>query len=751
MNFRSLSMVLLVAVFLICTLNIHAQENESSDKTWQARAQEIGLSESDISALEKNRLLIADETHKQIFSAYQSASNPLFITSDSLLNAYHVLYEESVFHLEKAMAARFPGIIRHILSNLQNCDEYLTGRPDLVSASKKRALLVTGIALGLVDDSFGFDVDGLDEILEQETGKIIAAKEVAMPKWLGKPDETFTALDYKRYKVRGFYTRSEQLGRYFRAMAWLQSIPFRVGEDEELLAMLMLGSAAVPDGSDESTGGKDLHLLFRSYKAFIGTGDDWDLLTAAQLVPSKLRMDLDGDALHKQRGRLRKKAADARNGSLINDQIRIAPEDGDGESELQFRIVSAYRTPGSILFQQTTNPRRLQRFYPDGLEIAISLGSNFARKGLEDSQKQEVLEIIESCQRFFEGRSLYFRYLNALRALVDDPEYDAPDFMKNTAWQAKSCNTVLAGWAQLKHTWALQSKQTVHYLGMRMLPAGFVEPDPEFFSRMADLAEATKLQLDMSGAFEPDYTRIIRSIEKFRAFIDGIKNEDDFSDKLSELPQEELMDLEFPYMLMEASPSEAEKGTQAYFKEKAKWLDALADDIREGRFNRYPRLEETLKVYNFDLESLWENFESVSRRLELIAHKQLRGAELNKSETAFIKSYGSEIAYIMFYGASAYMNPRDDAPRVIDVYSNPDRRGYLHVGVARPRTLYVLYPWQDNTVLCEGAVMPYYEFLDKAPLTDAEWKEKLDSATRPPIPKWLSPVVSGGNLSRPDR
>lgn len=70
--------------------------------------------------------------------------------------------------------------------------------------------------------------------------------------------------------------------------------------------------------------------------------------------------------------------------------------------------------------------------------------------------------------------------------------------------------------------------------------------------------------------------------------------------------------------------------------------------------------------------------------------------------------------------------------------------------IARPRKLYVLYPWQGKPVLCLGVVMPYYEFVDKSRLTDASWKTRLDSKDRPPIPKWVSPIVSGGNLAKPD-
>ncbi len=57
------------------------------------------------------------------------------------------------------------------------------------------------------------------------------------------------------------------------------------------------------------------------------------------------------------------------------------------------------------------------------------------------------------------------------------------------------------------------------------------------------------------------------------------------------------------------------------------------------------------------------------------------------------------------------------------------------------------YPWQGKTVLCEGAVMPYYEFTHTTRLNDADWKTMLDSRQRPAIPAWFNTVIDGDDLS----
>jgi hypothetical protein len=321
--------------------------------------------------------------------------------------------------------------------------------------------------------------------------------------------------------------------------------------------------------------------------------------------------------------------------------------------------------------------------------------------------------------------------------------------MKGEAWQRKSCNTVLAGWAQLRHTWALQAKQSVHYLGLTQVPDGFVEPNPEFFSKMADLAAKTREQLDALEALQKDNKELIRQLENMHALLKTSRNMEDFQKKLRMLPQEDLMGCESAFMIMMACPSEAERESEAYYQDCTKWIGTVAADLKKGQIEKYPIVKWILKENNSDLKALWIRLENMSRRLEVIAHKQLRGADLNESEKRFLKSYGQELAGIMLYGGNSYLTPRDDAPRVVDVFTNPQEKKHLHVGIGRPRIIYVLYPWKDKTVLCIGAVMPYYEFVSSSRLTDQDWKAKLDSAKRPPIPKWLAPIVSGGKLSKP--
>ena len=81
------------------------------DYRWEDEAKARGLGAKEIELLRQHKFVIAGEPYKQIFQPYISSKSPVFITSDSLLNGFHVLFEESVYRLEMAHARKLPAIL----------------------------------------------------------------------------------------------------------------------------------------------------------------------------------------------------------------------------------------------------------------------------------------------------------------------------------------------------------------------------------------------------------------------------------------------------------------------------------------------------------------------------------------------------------------------------------------------------------------------------------------------------------------
>ena len=372
---------------------------------WSARVLQYDLSKSDQAQLANDRILVSNESYRQIFEVYEKNDQcPYFITSDSLLNAYHVLFEESVRRMELQLAAKGPEILGFMLKNLEGLDRQLTGNPDLAKAAKRRAQLVLGIALRLMDADFRFKDRKLDRMIADEVKRIEKGAGMFLPDWLD--DSAVLMLDYSRYKPRAFYTQTEELQRYFRAVAWLQSIPFRLENDEEFLSILMLANSLHRKHFDHWTEQQPYTRFFDAYSLFIGLPDDWSLameLKSGQIGNGHFSWDLNGEWFNKTIRKYRLKEHAKR--PLINDQV----VDGEDSIGSHYRIISAYRTPASVLFQRTTDNREFERAYPTGLEVAIALGSDFARQALQDPQKEKLLQTIGANRRHFKGDSLYFR------------------------------------------------------------------------------------------------------------------------------------------------------------------------------------------------------------------------------------------------------------------------------------------------------------------------------------------------------
>ena len=281
-----------------------------------------------------------------------------------------------------------------------------------------------------------------------------------------------------------------------------------------------------------------------------------------------------------------------------------------------------------------------------------------------------MLAVIGEAAELLEGPSLVAEYLRCLQALVDPPEPDAPKFLSARPWRVKQLNTVLAGWAQMRHTFVLQAKQGFTVYCIDSLPVGFVEPEPEFFARFGRFVARTRALLQQAGA-----------------------------------------------------------------------TGVFATETLDGD---RPRGAEC----RIDFGMAWDLLRDLCFRLEILAHKQLRGVAFNRTERGFILAYGKQIAELQFHFSNSYKMPRDDAPRIADVHADPAGKQVLLVGVARPRALWVVYPWRGKDVLCRGAVMPYRELTGPTRLADKQWMRRLDSAERPPAPTWLAPLSARSPPSR---
>lgn len=738
-----LPLLVLLPLALGTVSPVLAGEEEAPPTDWRTLAEAEGLGEAEVERLARDKVLVGPQSYKQVFSPYLGSALPLFLTSDSILNAFHVVFEASLVKLESGRAAQ---MARH-LETLVRTVPGVPGQwgmeldPTFLERGTKRALTTLGVALALLEAP----LDGLPadvrRTVTEEAARVVQAEGVAKPAWLGPPDEGFTAIDYTRFQPRGFYDRSQDLRRAFRAVSWLQAIPFRVDTDDEFLAALLLAKA-LDDPLQGSGVDPDATAACRAFLAgdesLWGPGDD------AGLVHSGIwTSPFDAQAFREMQQTWRERAGE----SLISDQVAVGPL---GPS---VRILPASRLPDGVLFHRTTNEIG-NRPLPTGLEVAASLGSPVAREGLAGVADGKVLAEIERTRPLFEAAGFYPSYLRALGRLVGPPEPDAPALFSTRPWQVKSCQTLLAAWAQMRHAYVLHAKQSAFYLGLTRQEPGFVEPVPAFFEALRGVVIEAERLLEAGGAFDTARVRAGMAVDlRYVANLLDVLDPSAIGDSFlwNALGEQDGARAYKAYGIVYgcgAFTELPETWDAAALQRLITALRTTAAKLEDPGTPVTERVQDVVDAYSLDLKGAWEALERVLIELELLAHKQLRGVAFDESDRGFIVDYGQTLAGLMFYGGNLWLTPRDDAPRIADVASDPQRGQVLLAGTGRPRALYVLYPWNGREILCRGAVLPYHELSGGTRLTDDAWLERLDEAI-PEAPAWLRPILSDQPVKPP--
>jgi uncharacterized protein DUF3160 len=775
--------VLQIVIFI---LSQGAEIKAASD--WEQDLSKAGFSAAEIKRLAKEKLLVSTQEIKQSFSAYLGHGPPNFVTSDAILNAYHVLFEETLRRQEELNAASLRRFCKEDWALLATIDRMYAGDTDAINAARQRVRFVLGVAVKLLSDDIQRAPEPLRKAIETEAALIEKAEGRHKPALLGRPEPDFIALDYTLFRPVGFYASSLRLQRYFRALRWLQLVPFRLERREEFLAFHMLeqsiGSPRVwkKDASGNST---RLEMIDKNLLPEGAGLESYLRLSQFPMDRDRFLSRLGLNLAHDEVGDVRvadqtgypvkidevffRKHAEALHerssteaSVVVNDRIREASPTSISP---EVRIVSAICLPEDAALAAVS---RLKEVEPStkrspGLEFASWLGMPAAKLRLrEQGYDTQIAALAKSPPERYPyaeekdaskpwwsvlpenwGGSL-IHYRAALGCLSEtDPR--APAFMQGRIWEVKTLQTVTAAWAQERHAWSLQVMPEVHFLKSPSMPQGFIEPAPAFFMRMSHLAgHLGVLAAETESMLDPAEPFIEEAADHVRWLREAAGSKASKQDLFGEVwdATRFLGDFEESF-----DSIDAEKATAADAMGLIEKMNSCAARLRaEAR----PGTVLWGKVQSKRLwtDRLWHQLEILCMRLSLLADKQLNHLPFSENEARFIEYIGMELSEIMLYRGQAWTYPNDDAPRIARLFSDL-RSGavVMHVGIGRPRLMYVLYPWQGREVLCRGVVMPYHETEAAKSLTDAEWHQQFEGGTRPPVPAWLKDLVPTQQVS----
>ena len=483
---------------------------------------------------------IARDDYGRAYTALQGAGVPIFVSADTALHLYHLLFDALLLRLETEHLA---GLLGRLLDALRERARAAADDPGFLGEAARANLAFLDTARRLLDPQATVD-DRVRAAVDAET-TLVTSRAGTAPSPVFGYDE-----DYTQYVVRGHYTRSATLERYFRTMMWLGRMAFlvRAREDPEpsgsvpleLARRLAVQSLQLVEWLREAQvdGTAAQHAWFRIYRVtafFAGFADDltpMEISLAAERALEELWtvQMLDGPETI---DRLRLQIAAVRTPHLLTGTGRSAvpapPEtltdrdrrlvagaglrlfgqrytpDAELMSRLTFPVVGRHTGAGKP-FTLAPGPDGGVRGFARGLDVFARLGAPTARAILRelgddayegyDAAFDAAAEIIPPPGDPAWHANLYWAWLEVLRELVAPAAPPTQPFQTTPAWSGRLLASALASWAVLRHDTILYVKQPYAPKGLLAAPpVGLVEPYPEVFARLAALTRMTRRAL----------------------------------------------------------------------------------------------------------------------------------------------------------------------------------------------------------------------------------------------------------------
>ena len=641
----------------------------------------FALSDDQRQRLAQDGLVVSPGAEKEFFTVYEKAryaNVPIFVTSDSLLHAYHLLFDKV---LRTAEVQYFIPLLRDLNAAVldRTQDEYEALKGTAWEDAARRTVAFAAVASKLLDPNVQVP-DYAAELVASELALIDEAAGL-------EPSPLFPGLefgeDYSQYIPRGHYTRSDELKAYFKSMMWYGRMTFRlktdmpeVGREETRSALLLVHALRTADVAYRPA----LEVwadLYNPTVFFVGRSDD---LTALQYIDVIDRVYGPGATAATL-------ADDALLDTFIEEANALPPprilgmviQDTDDEEQTTkgLRFMGQRFVPDAYIFRQlmyrnVSTPGN-RRGLPKGLDLLAAMGSERAYQILDDLGEtgyENYVKQMAKVQAWVSGLSvadwtetLYNSWLYSFQPLLEVPGNGYPAFMQSTAWLDKQINTVLGSWTELKHDTILYAKQAYAEMGAGptppepVPPKGYVEPVPAFYARLAALTAMTRDGLGSRGllaaADDDSLQRLEELAHSFQAMAE------------KELRGEPL--------------TEEEHALIRYYGGELEHLTMAAADTEGGEPGGYPEMDE----------------EPQAAVVADVATDPL-------PETVLEEGVG-----------------RVDEIHVVVPVVDDDGTTYLQVA--------------------KGGVFSYYEFPWPAAdrLTDEKWRQMLDEGKAPARPTWI--------------
>lgn len=642
-----------------------------------------GFTDSQIKELNENGFLVLESPDngylpKLYHSYYEMAnysSKPIYISSDSVLNAFSIFYNGSMVEFE---VSEFYLASAEMVNRLSDklMEEYQAEKNPELKALLGKALTYTYTASRLffheVED---LDLDRLynskvatkysEELARFETlknlmpseikiesdleyDKIVKAEGFAQSKLFGYD------IDYSQFRPRGHYTMGPSMRNYFLGQMWLSNPGFELeGENENNKKVALILASSIHSDELVKALWKKMYDVTSYYSS---ESDDITFMDLEPIIEGVLKFEEKKYAGIVDRTMLKK--VDAEIAKLPEPKIVPVTFEGsklDLSTEKQFRFMGQRYNADQFIFTGLSKP--VDKPEVSSFEFFDVLGNKKAGKIAEDllnpykrwdgyeKRLKEVKKLYKENKEEIFKNDLYHEYLKAIEIAlnhkVDKSNLNVPNYMKSDKYDYLRINTALGAFAQLKHANVLYSKQMMAEMGApeELVSPHYLDPNVELYEQLSTMVDDAILRLRDFGV--------------------------DFSDE----------------------PDNYEMRT---LKEFSRMLKSFVQISKKELAGEKLTEDELLLLGNFGglCDAMYGNFQLLDVR------------------------YGLELKEAV-YGQ----------PLISDIATIESK--YLELGIGLPLEMYVLVNQNGEKVLAKGIIFSSYEFYNDKRLNDEEWLDSL--------------------------
>jgi len=425
-------------------------------------------------------------------SVYPYGGKPVFVTTDAAYHHWHLVFDKVLRDVEQ----------QSLLPELES----LLAAAVAAARAQTTELSATSIADDAlrVEEYFeaaatvaGLSVGPIGTRAQQEVALVEAHTALAASPTVGGPCPP-ACVDYSLMKPRGHYTRTADLERYFKAMAMLGNVAFRLDQTDALRVGLLASRVLTADPSLTSR----WSAVYEPTAFIVGAADDYTPLEAADAAaavvpgglsaPTALASDATVDAIANQ--------------LLATRPVRIDP----GGASL--RTMGVRFVLDSWIYDQLSDPSVVGRGTVSPLDFAAVMGSDWALARQVEagvaSTYPDYGPAVANLRTEVAGRdaaewsaTVYDAWLDSLTPLWEPHGDEFPPYQRGNAWAAKSHQTGFGSYTELKHDTILYAKQGIAEGDMEPPPVvrHAVEADPDAFHKVAQMAKPLRDEMLSRG------------------------------------------------------------------------------------------------------------------------------------------------------------------------------------------------------------------------------------------------------------